>query len=638
VLPRAWRRTAAAAAPLALLGLLVAPALPGAAGGAALGHAQLVASTPSAGEVAEVAPTELRLVFSEPLEAQFSSAEIRGDDGSVVVERGGAVDPDDAFELVLPLPALDDGVYLVVWRTLSAADGHTANGMFSFGVGDTGGVTPAGAQHDLHDEADPIDTAGRWLVYAGLIAGLGVPVFAWVVLRADPSRHTLRILGALLAVACVATLGLAVRAGAESGGALLDFLTGSRNGQLQLVRALVLALGAVAVLVAAGRRPGWASAISATAAAIGIALLVAAGHAAATASPVAIAVQFVHVAAASIWLSGVAGLITLLVRPALLGVGGGSVPMTQAVPRFSALALGSIGLVAATGSYAAWSQTETLALFASAYGRTLALKVGLVAVALSIGALNFFDGGRSRSWLGGLQMRLGVEFGLALVVLVVAASLSRTPPAAGEVGVALAPVPDAFGETVPGLTLSLHPGRPGVNGVEVTATGAVGGLPAELTLDRLDAPGTTRIKLTPVGSSANAAPMPSMDHAAMPAPPTSTAPAWAGSAIVLPAGGQWDANVRLLSSDGEVELVRQRFAFTMGTDAVAEGRDRLIVDPIALVSLALVVGGALALGLGAGGWRLPRTDAVASRLALLVGGSTGALLGLAIGVSELLTG
>ena len=55
---------------LALLALLAAPALPGAAGGRVLAHAQLVASSPGAGGIVADSPEEIRLIFSEPLESK----------------------------------------------------------------------------------------------------------------------------------------------------------------------------------------------------------------------------------------------------------------------------------------------------------------------------------------------------------------------------------------------------------------------------------------------------------------------------------------------------------------------------------------------------------------------------------------
>ena len=122
---------------LALLALLVAPALPGATGARVLAHAQLVASSPGAGEVVADAPTELRLAFSEPLEAQVTSLDLRTADGEPILDRAGSRSiPRIPFTLVAELPDLADGAYAVTWRTLSAADGHTVEGTFSFGVGD----------------------------------------------------------------------------------------------------------------------------------------------------------------------------------------------------------------------------------------------------------------------------------------------------------------------------------------------------------------------------------------------------------------------------------------------------------------------------------------------------------------------
>jgi copper transport protein len=635
-----WRQPAGAAALMALLVLLVAPAVPGATGGVALGHAQLVASSPSAGEIVATAPTELRLVFSEPLEPEFSYAEVTASDGTVVVAHGGAVDGDDAFQLVVRVPALDDGIYVVTWHSLSAADGHSADGLYSFGVGDTLGQTPSAVSTPAHEETDPLDTAARWLTYLGLFAALGVPLFLRLVLRVPAAALPMRIVGGLLAVSAAASLLLAIRAATESEGVFIDYLIGSRNGQLQLARALVLAVGAGVVLATAGRRAAWASATAAAAAAIGIALLVAAGHSAALPSPVAIVTQFVHVAAAAVWASGVGSLTVLMVRPEVLGVPRETVSVRTALPRFSALALAAIGLVATTGAYEAWSETETFAWFGTEYGRTLALKTALALAALTIGALNFFDGGRHRPWLGGLRIRVGVEIGLVLVVLVVTAQLAQTAPDEEGRGVALAPLPDAFGETVPGMTLSLVPGRPGVNQAIVTATGGIGYLPAELGLDRLDAQALTRLPLTPVGGGTQPAPMPSMEGMVMPtpAPAVGTEPRWIGNAIVLPAGTEWDANVRIFAADGVSELLRQRFSFTMGDDSVASGRLAAIVDPLAVIGLLLLVGGTLAVGLGAGGWRLPRCDAAASRVALVGGGAIGWVLGILIGASQLLRG
>ena len=85
---RAWRVGGA----IALLALLVAPALPGSTGGRVLAHAQLVASSPGSGAILPEPPTEIRLVFSEPLESQVTSLDVATQDGTPVLARAGKVD------------------------------------------------------------------------------------------------------------------------------------------------------------------------------------------------------------------------------------------------------------------------------------------------------------------------------------------------------------------------------------------------------------------------------------------------------------------------------------------------------------------------------------------------------------------
>ena len=55
---------------LALSVLLVATA------GTVLGHSQLVSSSPGAGQVVATSPTQIRLVFSEPIEGRYTSLDL----------------------------------------------------------------------------------------------------------------------------------------------------------------------------------------------------------------------------------------------------------------------------------------------------------------------------------------------------------------------------------------------------------------------------------------------------------------------------------------------------------------------------------------------------------------------------------
>lgn len=376
-----------------------------------------------------------------------------------------------------------------------------------------------------------------------------------------------------------------------------------------------------------------ATGVAATTGVVGIVLLVVAGHAAALPGLAPLASQTIHVAAAAIWIGGVMGLLALASRPGWLTTGAPP-SMRRAVPRFSALALVSVGLVGLTGVYNAWLQTGALVTTDTRYGLTLILKTTLAIAALAVGALNYLDGGRMMGWLRGLRTRLRVESLLALLVLVMAAVLAITPPVEDAAGVAIGPVPDAFGEVVPGMSMTIVPGRPGVNRVVVTtkevAEGANG---LELGLDRVDTGTTTRVPLLVEG-------MAGMEMEGMEDDGAATGGGegtidWSADAVLLPAASGWDSSVRILGNDA-TELSRQRFAFTMGGGGVEEGRINPLLTPATVIALLLVVGGGLGVGLGVGGMALPRGEAVASRIALVGGGTIATLLGALIGVSRLI--
>ena len=619
--PRWWHLASA----IALIAMLVAPALPGAAGSRVLAHSQLVASSPAAGTTVPESPPEIRLVFSEPLEAQVTSLDVVAG-GTAVLSRAGVIDPADPYALVVADPELPDGVYMLTWRTLSAADGHTAQGFFTFAVGEQRMLPQVADGGMTHTDADPLTVIGRWLTYIGLLLALGLAIFHRVVIReGDMPRRLVQLLAAGLALSAVATAAMAIVAGLETP-SVVEYMTGTRNGALQLARAAVAAIGAAALLIVPARLAGIAAG---GAGLVGILLLVVAGHAAALPGFAPILGQVVHIVAAGIWLGGLTGLLLLTLRPRLLTT---QAPpgMRTYVPRFSALALVSIGLVGLTGVYAAWLQTGALLTFETEYGRTLILKSVLAAAAIGLGGLNYLDGGRMMARLAGFRPRLMFEVTAAAAVLVVTAVLATTPPTEEVNGVAIQPIPDAFGEVAPGMGMEVAPGRPGLNRVSVTTSEAMGGVNLELALDRLDDGSTTRVPLTHEGMIG----MEGMDHAEMDMGSSDGTIDWIADSLVLPAGSEWDTSVRILLADG-TEVSRQRFAFTVTDTGIDEGRVTTLLEPPVAIALLLVLGGALGLGLGLGGMSLPRCEASASRLALLGGGATAVVLGALIGASRL---
>jgi copper transport protein len=156
---------------------------------------------------------------------------------------------------------------------------------------------------------------------------------------------------------------------------------------------LLLAIIALVAFAAAmrGARGAW---IVAGAAAIALSVTPAlAGHAAASAThrSLLIITDFLHVLGAGSWLGCLACVMLAAVPTAFMITPSERWSfMATVVNAFSRVALVSAGVVVASGVLASWIHIETLsALWTTAYGQVLLIKLFLVAITLSIGAYNF---------------------------------------------------------------------------------------------------------------------------------------------------------------------------------------------------------------------------------------------------------
>ena len=129
-------------------------------GASASGHAEYDHSDPAADAQLTVAPTQVRIWFTQELfrRAGMNGLEVYGADGSRVDQGEPMIDDDDrtllSVSLLAPLP---DGSYTVRWQATSAEDGHTAEGEFAFQVNSSGeGNTVATALPAPTDTAVPV--------------------------------------------------------------------------------------------------------------------------------------------------------------------------------------------------------------------------------------------------------------------------------------------------------------------------------------------------------------------------------------------------------------------------------------------------------------------------------------------------
>ena len=597
------RRPAAlvAAWMISLAGLtLVGPATP-----VALGHSQLVTSIPAAGDVVATSPTSIELVFSEPIDGAYTRIDVLDATGKAVDTGIGAPDPSDPHSLIAPIAPLPDGLYTVDWRALSAADGHTTSGFFTFGVGN---VTPPpasssasdpGSIHAGHDAATAfLETESRIVGDLGFLLAAGLPVIAVLVLRWWRAANLARLTALALALGAIGAGGLIVLGATGVSLDPLAYVADSRAGQLLAARAVIGIVGSVVVGLLARRRSRVALVLAAIGGLAGLVLVAMGGHAAAYDSPAPAAAVVVHLVSAGIWLAGILALAWL----AIAGTSDGP-PLSVLVPRFSALALVTVGLVVLTGIYSDWIETRALISLDTAYGTTLAVKAGLALAAFSIGALNYFSGGR-----GGdrrFRPRIVIEAGFAIGVLVATGVLASGSPPAQEQPVAIAPVPSSVPAQTAPPTLELAPGRPGPTRFVVT-------LPAA------PPPSTTvELQLQDLATA---------DASSIPLRPDPVPNVFEASGGLIRADSQWDASVVLRRPDG-TEVSRTRFSFAMDSEGVSVGRTTPPIDPAIVIGVILLVAAALGLSFALAGGALPRVEPAASRIATLGGSAIAIVLG-----------
>jgi putative copper export protein len=452
-----------------------------------------------------------------------------------------------------------------------------------------------------------LDATGRFAGFGGAMLGFGLPLIGLAVLLpclGEWPRLVHRIHAAALGLAALGSAALIVSGsiGLEGTSSPLEYAVGTRTGVLLSGRLLVAAAGSGLVLALG---PGPRSAlVGGVAGAVCLVLVAIGSHAAAGGGIGPILADLVHLAAAGAWLAGLLALTLLAVGA--LGAAASSPPMRVAVPRFSALALVSIALIAATGLYASWQQVGSPDGLGTPYGILLVVKVALVGTAVALGAVNYFDGGRGTATSGGLRRRVSIELGLAALIVLASANLtSGSPPAQVETVKVPAGSEDA------GFGLAIQPAVPGPNRAFVTAP-----LPGihtetiELQLARLDAgTGATRV---PLRSD------PNQPHGV----------GFMVDGLLLPDGSRWDASVVVRDADG-VETARQRFSFTMAASGLEVERG-FTLSPGLVIGGGLLLVAVLALAYWLGGGSLPRTARDLGRQAILAGGLAAGLLAVAL--------
>lgn len=416
--------TLGAMAVMAVL-LDVATARPAAA------HAELATTMPDGGARLAEAPREVTLAFTEGVSLDAGYARVLGADGERVDAASASA---SGTEVSIPLTVdLPEASYVVTYRVLSA-DSHPIAGAYAFVVGD-GELVPAtdvDAAGEYSQSVAGALVATRWLGFAGVALGVGIPVFlvtCWASGWNAPLLRRLTTIG-LTVVVLAAVAGCALQGAYAAGSGLSSIAdsdlwlatASSTFGSVVLVRVALAAL--LAVLLASAWSRGRAPrrevvAVGAVAAAALVGTFAAVGHPIAGAVPaLAVAATSVHVAAMAVWTGGLVGLLAGVLRPDV-----DQSVQTTAVTRFSRVAMAAVVALLATGVLQSVREVGVpSALASTAYGWVLIGKVAMVVLLLAVAA-------SSRAWV---QRHYGPVTPLVRELAMAAATVGARPPGGSD--------------------------------------------------------------------------------------------------------------------------------------------------------------------------------------------------------------
>jgi len=429
-------------------------------------HANLVKSDPPPNSVLQTSPRQITLVFSEQVEPKFTEGLVYDSNGKRV-DNGYSIDTKDPTIMAISLPDLPSGVYTVVWKAVSATDGHFTSGSFPFGVGNvTLNIEPNQRNNLWFVFPSPVEVLDRWLNLLSEVSYFGGVVYVLAVWMPAKSNESLkdetrrkiifRVTSFLEASAYVALLATVVSLMIQSVTAagltsMNEFLVSAGTILLSTRFGTVWALRVTAIcaaiiisrsLVTRPSKDSWVVAL-----AIGSLLLLTTSltshNAASTAYVPVINLVFdwLHLTAVAVWVGGLLHFALALTcknelnqeRRLLL----------ELIRRFSSLAVLSVGVIGLTGLYSLLLEVGTIsALFSTSYGILVLAKILLFAPMIVLGAIIQFrvfngltQGNKSplqdsERWPRRFSLSMRSEIAIGMIILMIVGVLTSIAPVA----------------------------------------------------------------------------------------------------------------------------------------------------------------------------------------------------------------
>ena len=414
---------------------------------------------PSSSSNAPVGITEVYVIYSEPVEIDFS--ELR-----VLDSNGNQIDNNDTkyynkeSALIVTTPPLEEGVYTVTSKVLSKVDGHLVNDAFIFAVGD---IQLDPTQLDKENTSESLflpeaaarfpGLVGQTIVLGSIIASLAI----WgtqnknllsgklLLIQVNHNAKFLSITGIGLVLVFVSNIiMLAVQSFRLETSALEAVQT--TFGTTWLIRMIitVILLGIWFWIERAKENKLFNQIPMLVASLVLIGTTTMIGHGAASEQLGAVVLDYIHNLVAAIWIGGIIYFVFVLL-PVLSHLDDNIKEKMSLVmiPRFSIAFVIAVGIVVITGPTLLWLLESNVDLITeSTYGKLIFVKIAIASVMVGLGGYFQFKIQRTaelNSKTGKifvhkkLKRALKLDAALGILLLGVVALLANGSLPAGEI-------------------------------------------------------------------------------------------------------------------------------------------------------------------------------------------------------------
>lgn len=416
----------------------------------ASGHATVISSNPSPNEAMDTLPEKITIQFSENIQPAFHSLEVFSQDGDKIQTQDSTIS--EQSEKILEAKwkgTIDEGIYYIKWRVVSS-DGHPIEGTIPFQFGDSAGLSDQNKSEVNESFPNSINVFLQSLQYICFAALTGILFFRLSLMKDsrlfEASRRTrlylwLSYAGLAFSIFCSLPLRVTIDAGVGWSDAfnvsyIKEVLNATNFGTIWIMEILILLLLFLVIYFmlenSLNKSLPFISFIIIASLMICKAFT---GHTAAVPNQaLAVLMDFLHLLSMALWLGGLMAILVIL--PGLAD--------RQAVQqdkktfywsiiqRFSKWAFLFVIILIISGIYSSLQHVPTIhSMFNTTYGQLLLAKIGLMLIMIVLGGFHFLRGKKQTKKLG---YSVGMEFGLGIVILLVAALLTNVQTAMSSPG------------------------------------------------------------------------------------------------------------------------------------------------------------------------------------------------------------